>query len=124
VAALCGLLRCASAFARAFREPDLLLLLAADDPRRQNRYWPGAELVLEVISPNDPARDGVRKRADYAQAGIPEYWIVDPDAETITVLALAGDAYVEHGAFGRGTVGTSPLLSKFAVPVNAVFDDA
>jgi Uma2 family endonuclease len=33
-----------------FREPDLLLVRDADDPRRQNRYWLGADLVVEVVS--------------------------------------------------------------------------
>jgi Uma2 family endonuclease len=107
---------------RKFREPDLLLVLEADDPRRQNRYWLGADLVLDVVSPDDPARDLVRKRADYAEAGIPEYWIVDPAAESITVLALADDSYAEHGVFGRGSIVTSPLLPGFEVPVNGVVD--
>jgi Uma2 family endonuclease len=62
----------------AFREPDLLLLLHADDPRAQNRYWSGADLVLEVVSEDDPERDTVDKVHDYAGAGIPEYWIVNP----------------------------------------------
>ena len=41
-----------------FREPDLLLLLDRADPRRENRYWHGADLVLEVVSPDQPARPG------------------------------------------------------------------
>lgn len=42
---------------RRFREPDLLLVRSADDPRRQNRFWLGADLVLEVVSPDKPERD-------------------------------------------------------------------
>ena len=90
-----------------YREPDLLLLLSAHDPRRNNRYWAGADLVLEVVSPDDPKRDLVRKRREYARAGIPEYWIVNPTTEQILVLRLAGTAYVEHGVFTRGTQATS-----------------
>src|SRR6185295_8516284 len=63
---------------RKFREPDLLLVRSASDPRRQNRYWQGADLVLEVVSPDKPERDLVEKRGDYAEAGIPEYWIANP----------------------------------------------
>ena len=85
-----------------FREPDLLLLRDRSDSRRQNRYWLGADLVAEVVSPDHPDRDLVEKRADYAEAGIPEYWIADPRDETLTVLALRGEAYVEHGRYGRG----------------------
>ena len=106
----------------AFREPDLVLLRDARDTRRQDRYWLGADLVLEVVSPDKPKRDLVEKRGDYAAAHIPEYWIVDPQHETITVLRLAGDAYVERGVFGRGARATSALLPDFAVDVAAVFD--
>ncbi len=107
---------------RMFREPDLLALRDARDGRRQNRYWLGADLVLEVVSPDKPERDLVEKRGDYAAAGIPEYWIVDPQRAAITVLRLEGGAYVEHGVFGRSTRATSATLAGFAVDVDAVFD--
>ena len=105
-----------------YREPDLLMLRERSDPRYQDRYWLGADLVAEVVSPDDPDRDLVEKRADYAEAGIPEYWIVDPRDDTITVLALDGDAYVEHGAYSRGDKAVSPLLDGFTADVAAVFD--
>ena len=105
-----------------FREPDLLLLRSADDPRRHNEYWEGADLVLEVVSPDDPNRDLVKKRKEYAQAGIPEYWIVNPRDETIRVLRLEGTKYAEHGAFKRGDVATSAILLDFQVSVDEVFD--
>ena len=66
--------------------------------------------------------DLVETRLDYAEAGIPEYWIADPRDESITVLALREDAYVEHGACVRGDTATSPLLDGLAVDVAAVFD--
>ena len=105
-----------------FREPDLLLLLNKDDRRNQEAFWLGADLVVEIVSPDNPERDTVEKRQEYAEAGIPEYWIVDPRSDTITVLTLDGDAYIEHGVFARGNVATSVLLDGFAVEVDAVFD--
>jgi Uma2 family endonuclease len=105
-----------------YREPDLLLLLSAADPRRSNRYWTGADLVLEVVSPDDPQRDLVRKRREYARAGIPEYWIVNPATEQILVLRLAETTYVEHGVFTRGMQATSALLEDCTVAVAAVLD--
>ena len=107
-----------------FREPDLLLVADATDPRRRNRFWTGADVVVEVVSPDQPERDLVEKRADYAEAGIPEYWIVDPRFDTVTVLALEGAAYVEHGVFTRGMRARSALLEGFSVEVDAVFDAA
>lgn len=104
-----------------FREPDLLALRDAADARRANAYWRGADVVAEVISPDDPERDTVTKRAEYAAAGIPEYWLVDPRVEVVIVLRLTGGAYVEHGVFGRGAIATSALLEGFAVDVADLF---
>jgi len=65
-----------------------------------------------------------RKRRSYAEAGVPEHWIVNPMDETITVLTLADDQYTEHGVFARGAQATSRLLEGLTVDVNAVFDAA
>ena len=105
-----------------FREPDLVLLLDVHDPRNQNAFWLGADLVVEIVSPDHVERDTVLKRADYAAAGIPEYWIVNPEEETITVLTLEGGTYVAYGVFRRGDTAASALLQGFTVPVEAVCD--
>jgi Uma2 family endonuclease len=105
-----------------FREPDLLLVLSATDPRRQNRFWLGADLALEVVSRDKPERDLVDKRSDYAEGGVPEYWIVNPLTETISVLRLRGNAYEEVGTYGRGQSATSVLLPEFSVGVDHVFN--
>lgn len=102
------------------REPDLMLLRDASDPRRQQRYWTGADLVLEVVNTDQPARDLVTKRQEYEEAGIPEYWIVNPLNRTIVVLALLEGRYVEHGIFTSGMQATSVLLSGFAVEIDAI----
>ena len=105
-----------------FREPDLLLLCDANDSRRRNDFWRGADLVMEVVSPDDPDRDIRIKPLDYAEARIPEYWIVNPMDETVTVLVLTDDAYAEHGRFSRGQRADSVLLDGFSVDVGEVFD--
>ena len=107
-----------------FREPDLLLVRDAGDPRCRDDYWLGADLVMEVVSPDNPDRDLVDKRRDYAEAGIPEYWIVNPLDETVTVLSLAHGTYREHGVFGPGAHASSALLSGFSVNVQESFDAA
>ncbi len=105
-----------------FREPDLVLLLSAADPRRQNRFWLGADLTLEVVSEEKPERDLIDKRNDYAEGRIPEYWIVNPQTETITVLRLRADAYEEAGTYRRGESAASAILAGFSVAVAGVFD--
>ena len=105
-----------------FREPDILMLLDAADPRNQDAYWLGADLVVEVVSPDHSERDTEEKPRDYPEAGIPEYWIVNPLDATITVLVLDGQAYRRHGLFRRGERATSELLPSLSVSVDEVFD--
>lgn len=104
-----------------FREPDIVFMRTEQAHRRSEAFWDGADLVMEVVSPENRQHDLETKRRDYAQAGIPEYWIVDPQEERILVLALAGHGYQLHGAFGRGEMATSPSLPGFTVSVDAVF---
>jgi Uma2 family endonuclease len=108
--------------ARKYREPDLIALLSANDPRRQDRFWLGADLALEVVSEKKAERDLVDKRLDYAEARVPEYWIVNPLTETITVFRLQDDAYLEAGVYQRRVSAASVLLSGFSVAVSEVFD--
>ncbi len=100
-----------------FREPDLLLLRDARDSRRQNRFWLGADLVVEVVSPDDPDRDYIRKRQDYAEAKVSEYWIVDPQRDEINILSLAQDQYIDQGTYGIQEIASSSLLEGFTLSV-------
>jgi len=105
-----------------YREPDLLLLVDPNDLRRHDAFWHGADLVVEIVSPDRPERDTEEKPLDYAEARIPEYWIVNPLDATITVLTLTGDTYIVHGVFTRGETATSLLLDGLAVAVSTVLD--
>lgn len=109
-----------------YREPDIVFMRAEHADRRTDEFWIGADLVMEVVSDDDEsrARDFERKRRDYAEGRIPEYWIVDPVTERITVLVLADAAYHTHGEFGRGEQAASATLPGFTVDVAAVFDAA
>jgi Uma2 family endonuclease len=93
-----------------FREPDLVFSRHADDPRLGSRDDDGADMVVEVVSPDGVARDFVDKRLDYAEDRIREYWIIDPRTETVTVLRLADDEYTQAGVYGRGMIASSALL--------------
>lgn len=104
-----------------FREPDVVALLRATDPRNRDDSWLGADLAVEVISPDDPARDLVTKRAEYAAAGIGEYWLVDPRDHSVTVLALHGSEYREHGTWRAGQLATSASISGLSVAVDTLF---
>ena len=61
------------------------------------------------------------KRTEYAKAGIPEYWIVDPQRQTITVQTLTNGQYDEHGVFGIGDIASSVLLPAFSISAAETF---
>lgn len=106
-----------------FREPDVLFMSKQNANRISEEFWDGADLVMEVVSGEDEdrRRDLVTKRREYARAGIPEYWIVDPREQRITVLRLSGKRYIVHGEFESGTVALSHQLSGFQVEVSKAF---
>jgi Uma2 family endonuclease len=108
---------------RKFREPDIVFMLDAHRERVHEDYWEGADLVMEVVSddPESRKRDLVEKRADYARAGIKEYWIVDPREQRITVLVLRGKKYRLAGEYKKGMKAASRLLRGFSVDVASVF---
>jgi Uma2 family endonuclease len=110
------------------REPDLVFIAKENYALRNNRYWSGADLVMEIVSPDDRSRerDHRQKVEDYAEARIGEYWVVDPQQQQITVLVLpqGGAEYLTHGIFLPGMTATSSRLEGFAVDVTAVFEAA
>jgi Uma2 family endonuclease len=106
------------------REPDILFLKKENFGLRSNRVWSGADLVMEVVSPDpkDRQRDYEEKLAEYAAAGIAEYWIIDAQRQLVVVYILADSNYELHGEFKRGEQAASALLNGFVVDVAALFD--
>jgi Uma2 family endonuclease len=98
-------------------------LLNENADRAGEQFWDGADLVVEVVSEDKKSRrrDLIEKREDYAQAGIAEYWIVDPQEERITILKLAGKSYKVHGQWRGKDIATSALLEGFEVQADKVF---
>ena len=89
----------------AGRVPDILFVGHANRDRLTNQRLTGAaDLVVEVISDDSVERDTVDKVAEYAAAGVPEYWLVD--ARTghagARFFRLVGDQYQEAFAEADG----------------------
>ncbi|MGP0068701.1 MAG: Uma2 family endonuclease [Isosphaeraceae bacterium] len=101
------------------REPDILFIKTENMSGIGKQYCEKADLVVEVVSEENRPHDIETKRVEYAQAGIPEYWIVDPQEETITVLVLKPrrKSYTVHGKFTKGMRATSMLLPGFSIDV-------
>ena len=77
-------------------------------------------LVIEVVSPNQENRDYRYKRSEYATRGIPEYWIVDPIQQKVTVLQWVEGLYEEQ-VFTGDMVICSPLFSEIKLTVNDIW---
>lgn len=110
-------------FAGTIREPDILIVQRLGQNSRLQKYPASALLVVEVVSEGKTSRnrDLIDKRHDYAKAGIAEYWIVDPIERVITVLALNGNEYREHGRFPGDQIASSLLLTDFTISTNDVW---
>ncbi|MEI6234972.1 MAG: Uma2 family endonuclease [Planctomycetota bacterium] len=102
------------------RMPDVFWVSNERLDRHTDDYFYGADLIVEVVSQDAKSRkrDLVDKRSSYADAGITEYWIVDPKLESITVLKLSGNTYAVHGEFKQGQKATSVVLAGFEVDVS------
>ena len=110
---------------KTYREPDVVVFLRADDDRIGEQFSDGADLVVEVLSESNRDHDLKTKRAEYAAAGIAEYWVVDPAEGRMVVLGLdpGGSTYVEHGTFARGDHASSRLLPGLEIDVEEMFSN-
>jgi Uma2 family endonuclease len=79
------------------------------------------DLVMEILSPRTWLYDRREKMQVYQEAGIPEYWIVDPRALTIEVYVLEQGTYLLAGQYTREEVAPSQVIVGFEVPVGAIF---
>ena len=79
------------------------------------------DLLVEILSPSTAGYDRTTKRDLYERHGVPEYWLVDPYAKTITVLILGADGYRAYAVFGEGDILTSPTLAGFALNLSELF---
>jgi Uma2 family endonuclease len=109
-------------FTGKHREADVFYLSPEQFAKSNQQFTEHADLVVEVVSPDDPDRDYVAKRAEYARAGVSEYWIVDESQRHVLVLRLENGAYVEHGRFTAGQRAASHRFPALTVSVDDVFN--
>ena len=103
-------------------QPDLVFIRADRRDILGENYVEGApDLVVEVLSPSNWLYDRREKLLAYQQAGVPEYWIVDPRARTVEVLVLEQGKYTLVNEFGSGETATSQALPGFEIAVDDLF---
>ena len=104
-------------------QPDLLFVAREREHVLQggDNVRGAPDVVIEILSPATAARDRTIERALYAQHGVKEYWLVDPDSKTVTVLLLEERRFAEAGAYGPGQNVTSPTLPGFGFDPAEIF---
>ena len=85
-------------------------------------YVEGApDVLVEILSPSNWLYDRREKMQAYQEAGVAEYWIVDPRALTIDIYGLEQGTYVLMGQYRVGEVARSQVLPGFEVSVETIF---
>jgi Uma2 family endonuclease len=102
-------------------QPDILFVSRERARIVEEKYLADApDLVVEVLSPSNPRHDRKTKFEVYAEAGVREYWIVDPDERSIEVHSLEGRAWRLDGRHGPEAAARSRVLAGFEVAVAKV----
>ena len=105
-------------------QPDLIFFRKGNEPEGETSSFQGVpDLVVEVLSPRTRRRDRTVKLEAYQDAGIAEYWIVDPRLQTVVVYGLSEDRarYVELARGGAGESVRSAVLAGLKVKVGELF---
>ena len=103
-------------------QPDIVVILPGWSGNLPRRGIEGApDLIIEVLSPSNRGHDLLTKRSLYAQAGVREYWMVDPEARTIEILTLDRDALHLVSAASGSDTPLSPLLGTLAITAADIF---
>ena len=79
------------------------------------------DLVVEVMSPSTASRDWRDKLDLYAEHGVQEYWVVDPDGQRVWVMSRVDDELTEVANHGASDAITSPVLTGFSAQLSQVF---
>jgi Uma2 family endonuclease len=110
-------------FPRNDYEPDVVFFgrKKAQTITGDTRKYPVPDFIVEVLSESTKMNDRGVKFQDYAAHGVREYWIVDPDAETIERHILKDGRYPKARAQKSGIV-ESETVAGFRIPLRAIFD--
>ncbi len=79
------------------------------------------DLVVEILSASTRSRDLELKRKTYARFGVQEYWIVDPDEETVEILVWHEAGYQRAATYSKPDTVSSPLFPDLRLPLSEVF---
>jgi Uma2 family endonuclease len=103
-------------------QPDVFVLLNKHLNRiTKSRIIGAPDLIVEVASPSTARHDLHAKLDAYASTGVPEYWVVNPEAQTVELLVLEHGTYISLGVFSGSTMLPSRVLVDLSVEVEQFF---
>ena len=92
-------------------EPDLQIRQPQADRKARWEDAPVPILIVEILSPYSQRRDREQKKGFYLDHGVPEYWIVDPEALAITVIRPGHPDRVERQRLAWSPAGAAASLT-------------
>ncbi len=105
------------------REPDLLFVSTAHLDRLRETYLDGpADLVVEIVSEESIGRDRGEKFVEYERAGIPEYWLIDPERQQAEFYRVGEDGHYHAAGLEEG-IYRSEALTGFWLQVGWLWQD-
>jgi Uma2 family endonuclease len=104
------------------RVPDLAVFELATVDERDGYIHSAPQLAVEVLSPSNTRREREEKLADYASLGVPEVWVVSPEARTVEVLYLEGSFLRSDHILASGTL-TPKLFPHVSVDIASIWPD-
>lgn len=106
-------------------QPDLLFISSHRSSIITEKCIQGApDLIVEIISENTRKTDEVIKRKLYERYGVQEYWIVDPELETVKVFRMTEEGFIRSAELSKeeNDILTSPLLPDLKIPLTEIFE--
>jgi len=104
-------------------QPDLIFISNSRARIIKENYIDGApDLVVAIFSPSTAAHDRATKLALYAEAGVPEVWLLETVAKTVEVLKLQGKKYLVDSALAGEQKLTSSQFPGWELPLTDLFD--
>jgi Uma2 family endonuclease len=104
-------------------QPDLIFISAERVGIVQENFVAGApDLAVEVLSQSTAVYDRATKVSLYAEAGVPEVWLIDPQVKTVEILRLQGRKYFVEATLAGDQVLTSNLFPGWQLPLRELFD--
>lgn len=100
-------------------QPDLVYVSIERAQMITEKAIQGApDLVVEVLSPSTLERDRGIKMRRYAAAGVPHYWLLDPEMRTLQPYRLCEHGYEPLGTYGPGAIFRPELFPVLEIPVD------